>query len=97
MAAPAFIFASYAHAVTQSGLGFFWQLGINRNRNIRHCIAEQTFADPASTRNRMVIHRIRVRNQPNWVSENAEAFAGVHGGDRLQCVYGRWARTIDEW
>ena len=84
-------------ALAQGGLGFFRQLGIHRDRNIRHGVAEQTFADPATARNRMVIHRIRVCDQPNRMSQNAQPFAGVHGGDRLQGVYGRWGWTIVEW
>ena len=96
MAAPAFFLAGDPHSLTQSRLGFFRQLGIDRDWNIRYGIAEQTFPNPTSARNRMVFHGVRVRDQPNGVCEDAQAFAGVHGGDGFQRIFSRRKNAIVE-
>ena len=73
VALPTLFFSNNAHAMPQGFFGFIRQHRIDRNWYLGNGAAQQTLADPFAAQDGVIIHGIRVSDQPDRMSKNALA------------------------
>ena len=74
MTRPAIGLPSHLHPFSKRFFRGVGQHGIHCDRNVRNSAAQQSFANPPSPTNGMVIHCIGVRHQPAGMGQQPEPF-----------------------
>ena len=73
VAAPAVFFTRDSHAGAEGSAGFVRELSVDRDWDIRYAAAEEAFANPEATMNRVIIHGVGLGGEPRGMSQDSEA------------------------